>query len=339
MSATSNLNNLGPTQFSQFGQYTVDSANPYYCTPLKRTPVSEISADSAGNITYTVKGKIIENESNAYSSDYAGGSLPFGTNVTLNAPVTENGESDALSVVLSASINTFSIRFPFSTTEPSGSPLTPFYKVEFQYYIPNANTNLNGLELTGFTTDNILDTTGSWVTVSIDNLIADGGDVEIICLRDGFPTFNGSSDAFYLKDVVVTEIARSEGEDLSRIIEGSKVIITNCPSEQNNGIKFISNVIDSADTITVTNNGIEGVDETADNAVLEIHAPKTTSLTAVNELTISSIEVENNRGAATPTTGYTAGSIAYGDFRELVVTGSSVAKLSFAPDFLSPEEA
>jgi len=184
MSATSNLGNLGPSQFGQFGQYTVDSANDFYCTPLKRTPVTEVSADTAGNITYTL----------------------------------------------------------------AGSP------------------------------------------------------------------------------------------DLSEIVKGAKVITANCPSEENNGIKFVSSFVDSANTVTVTNNGIVGVDETSDKAFLEIHAPKTLGFDVRSDITISTIEYGNNRGASASTSGYTAGTTKLGDIRELTVSEGE-AELYFAPDFLSPEEA
>ena len=183
MSATSNLGNLGPSQFGQFGQYTVDSNNPFYCTPLKRTPVTNVSADSAGNITYTL----------------------------------------------------------------SGTP------------------------------------------------------------------------------------------DLSEIVVGAKVFVKNLPSEENNGVKFITNVIDSADTITVSNDGLVGVDETSDKAVLEIHAPKTIGVFVNEDLTVSTIEFGNNQGGSASTAGYTAGTTKVGDIRKLTVSAGT-AELYLAPDFLSPEE-
>jgi len=184
MSATSNLGNLGPSQFGQFGSYTVDSGNDYYCTPLKRTPITDISADTAGNITYTLAG-------------------------------------------------------------------TP---------------------------------------------------------------------------------------DLSEVIKGAKAVIANCPSEENNGIKFVSNIVDSANTITVSNNGLVGVDETSDKAFLEIHAPKTIGVFVNSDLTISTIEYANNNGASASTSGYTAGTTKVGDIRELTVSAGE-AELYLAPDFLTPEEA
>ena len=341
MSATSNLGNLGPSQFGQFGQYTVDSNNPFYCTPLKRTPVTNVSADSAGNITYTLGGSVIENDTQVFESDYSsGGSQPFAFNVNLTINQEVSGVVESLEVEAQDFIGNHYIQYNQSLIVPSGDLGTPKYNLSFDYYISPTNTNINGIELDGFTSSESLffENVDSWTSVSLTNLSAEStSNFQIYGVRDQFRNFDGNLDTFYIKNVVLTRVDLSIGSDLSQIIKGSKAVIKNSPSEQNNGVKFITNVIDSANSITVSNDGLVGVDETSDKAVLEIHAPKTIGVFVNEDLTVSTIEFGNNQGGSASTAGYTAGTTKVGDIRKLTVSAGT-AELYLAPDFLSPEE-
>lgn len=129
----------------------------------------------------------------------------------------------------------------------------------------------------------------------------------------------------------------STNVDFSKIVVGSKVIITNCVNPKNNGIKFITSVDGASDTITVTNKGNGGVSEASSNGYLEIHPPKTIGILVKEDLTITSIAFGNNVGASPSTAGYVAGLTKVGDFRELVVSAGT-AELYLAPDFLTPNE-
>lgn len=188
MSSTSSLANLGPSQFGQFGVFTVDSANPFYSAAVYANPVNSITADSAGFITYS-----------------------------------------------------------FSNTV-----------------------------------------------------------------------------------------------DLSKVVQGAKVIATNCPSAVNNGIKFVASVDDTANEVTVLNgfsldNVTPGVTETADMAKVEIHGLRSLAIYVVEDCTVTSVARRKNAGSLPVTEGYTAGLRREGDLTEFVVS-SGVANIYLAGEYIEPGE-
>lgn len=56
MSSLSNISNANEAQFGRFGTFNLSSSNPFYSTSLDYTVVTDITADTSGNITYTLDG-------------------------------------------------------------------------------------------------------------------------------------------------------------------------------------------------------------------------------------------------------------------------------------------
>lgn len=56
MASVNNISSSNEAQFARQGGFTVNSTNPFYSGTLGITSATEASADSAGNITYTLSG-------------------------------------------------------------------------------------------------------------------------------------------------------------------------------------------------------------------------------------------------------------------------------------------
>ena len=126
--------------------------------------------------------------------------------------------------------------------------------------------------------------------------------------------------------------------DLSEVKEGDKLIIKGLEDNANNGIKVIVSVNDGADTITVDNEGVDGVTDASPraNAKASVVARKSVCLFVESDLTVTTVAKENSFGAAPSTLSYSAGNYYYGDFTELVVSGG-VGVIYFDPDERDPE--
>lgn len=125
--------------------------------------------------------------------------------------------------------------------------------------------------------------------------------------------------------------------DLSQVIVGSKVfVVGDYSNPSNNGIKTITNVIDSADQITVSNDGRLGVTvATADNTFLSVKGLKSAILKPATNLKVSSISVNNHVG--TYPTVFTADQEYEIDLASLVLT-SGDAVIFLAPEYKEPNE-
>lgn len=167
-----------------------------------------------------------------------------------------------------------------------------------------------------------------------------------------FGTFNlSSSNPFYstsLDYTVVSDITAdtsgnitytlSGSPDLSEIVVGSYVVVNgDQDNAANNGIKQITNVIDSADQITVDNLGRNGVtDASPSDVLLSVRGLKTVAITVQEDLTISTLELNDTIG--TPATaGYVAGYSNVLDISKLEVSAGT-AVLAIAPDFKEPNQ-
>lgn len=128
----------------------------------------------------------------------------------------------------------------------------------------------------------------------------------------------------------------SGSPDLSEIIVGSKAFISgDYDNPSNNGLKTITNVIDSADQITVSNEGRNGVTvSTAENTFLSVKGLRSASIVPATNLKVSSISVNNHVGSY-PTV-FSAGNEYVVDLESLVLT-SGEAVVILAPFHEEPK--
>lgn len=129
----------------------------------------------------------------------------------------------------------------------------------------------------------------------------------------------------------------SGSPDLSEIIVGSKAFIKGDYSNpSNNGLKTITSVSDSADSITVSNLDTNGVTvATAENVFLSVKGLRSAWIKPATNLSVSSIEVFNHTG--TYPTAFDAGVTYKVDLSSLVLT-SGEAVLAIAPFYNEPDE-
>lgn len=124
--------------------------------------------------------------------------------------------------------------------------------------------------------------------------------------------------------------------DLSEVIVGSEAFIKgDYDNPSNNGLKTITNVIDSADQITVSNDGRNGVTvATAENTFLSVKGLRSAKLIPATNLKVSSVSVYNHVG--TYPTVFSAGNEYVVDLQSLVLT-SGEAVITLAPFYKEPE--
>lgn len=121
--------------------------------------------------------------------------------------------------------------------------------------------------------------------------------------------------------------------DLSEIIEGSVAIIRGLGDNANNGVKVITGVDDGNDTITVNNLGTDGVTDASPQkyATLEVQGLKTVGMQVYQDLTVTSIEKEDNYGGDTPTADYISPGSYTGKYTKVEVS-AGVAELAISSE-------
>jgi hypothetical protein len=110
--------------------------------------------------------------------------------------------------------------------------------------------------------------------------------------------------------------------DLSKIIKGSLAVIVGDRNDTaNNGIKIITNVVDSADQITVSNAGRTGTTvATAEDVFLSVKGLKAIAINVNSDLTVSTLELDENYGGSASISGFTAGFSSILPISELTVS-------------------
>jgi hypothetical protein len=170
---------------------------------------------------------------------------------------------------------------------------------------------------------------------------AEGARFGIFTVDSNKPFYTGKLSRTSIAEVtadssgnIVYELSNSP--DLSEIVNGARITVSNCPTSANNGIKIITSVDDGADTVTVSNQGVNGTTETPTKAYASIKTPKVSGIRVRSDLTITTIVRGDNFGAAASKVGYTAGYSGRDDIRELVVSGG-VAELILGGGYVEPE--
>lgn len=146
----------------------------------------------------------------AYSSDFSAGANNW---AGVRSSVTGNvdgvlGVNDTLRTVVDGTAS--NSHYVLNSAVP-GMVVTKRYKVAFDYYIPSANSLLNGVRLDQLTQSSPITanqtTTGAWATTSPVEFIALGTRLDLLGTASGNINFNGNStDEFYIKNMVLTRI-------------------------------------------------------------------------------------------------------------------------------------
>ena len=146
----------------------------------------------------------------AYTSDFSAGS-----NGWSSTRATETGNVDGilgvdntLRVVVDGTAS--NTHYAYNPSVP-GMVAGKRYKVGFDYYIPVANSLVNGVQLSQLTQLSnitpVLNVTGAWTTVSPVEFTTFGSRLDLLAVASGSTSFNGNStDQFYLVNMVLTRI-------------------------------------------------------------------------------------------------------------------------------------
>lgn len=168
----------------------------------------DIGFDANGDLDSTALTTFVNEDYNAYTSDFSSGTDSFTEHSTTNA-----GNIDAVSDGTTSKDDVLRVTMTGGSTSHQIRKANIFdgantYNVSFEYYIPSSNTKLDEIVFrtnVGGDGDTAFSNVGTWSTGSISDFTPSGTQVRFNATDGGAFIFDADGDVFYLKNIVVTQ--------------------------------------------------------------------------------------------------------------------------------------